>query len=275
MYIGRPNKHHCLGRGGFGEVWRATYANRPVAVKYLIENTPDKSTDFRREVEILECLADVPYVVRIFASDLEATPPYYVMELCAGTLAKMKGKLAKEQQYDLLWHLVHAYKELRLRGIRHRDIKPPNILLRFNDRGFIPVFSDFGIARTLHTGRSEHGSGTPVYTDPLVLAGAPHTESSDIYSIGVTMFEVITGSPDPRQAALGVPGNMLSLLRSMTASDVRLRPSFEAVQAAAHESINMRNSPVWNALEKATGGEVLLALGAGAILAGALWPSKS
>jgi serine/threonine protein kinase len=249
-----------IGRGGFCDVWKVQlHTGQFAAAKFLRENTPRNLADFRREVQFLEGLRNEEYIVNILGKNLYAPMPYYYMELC-----DYIGKLTSEQNCDVLWSLVQAVKAVHRRGWRHRDIKPPNALMRLVKGGMMPILNDFGIARGPlgSTGRPCNGTGTPAYTPPEVLAGREFTQAGDIYSLGITMFELFTGNATRPTATLSVSGKLLPLLGQMTHEDPRERPNIYQVEQQVALAINLRKSPVQNWLANLTGGQFLVGVGA-------------
>lgn len=262
-----------IGRGGYGEVWRARWHGEVVAVKFLRHVTADTRRDFAAEVAKLEALQDLPYIVQIKGKNLHATQPYYWMELCGPTLDKWSGQYPKDDQVNLAFHLIRAIEELHRRGILHRDIKPPNILTRRVGDLIMPVIADFGTARSFDMSRPCHGTGTPVYTAKEIFEGAPFTPAADAYSLGLTLYELITGFPNRPFLDLGIPGHLVDLLRQMIDGDPRRRPTLTQARTRIEGIINQRStSPFWHAVNSATTGEALFvaaaALGGWALLSG-------
>lgn len=256
-----------LGKGGYGEVYRAVLLDgRHVAIKFLNDLSPQGRKDFRSEVNLLESLIDVPYVVQIRGHNVSAPRPFFYMELCSLPISRWIGKLSKHQQIDLLWHLARAYGQLYARGIWHRDFNPNNILTRNVNGYYLPVFADFGIARSVNSSRPCHGTGTLVYTDPFVLAGGEFTAASDIYSLGITMYQIITGFAERPTITLNIPGNLNSLLTRMTDPEPAWRPSPSQIMREANEALALRSSPFKNAIATATGADVLLGAAAVGLL---------
>ena len=197
-----------------GVVWQGTHVGQgvPVAVKVLtLEGSRDPLylASLRNEVRGVAGL-DHSAIVRIFdqgvlpdtvhmstGGDLSPGSPYLVMELLeGGTLVPLCGRMGWAQVWRVLAQILDGLAHAHARGVIHRDIKPSNILLRRQGAGVTLV--DFGLARA---GDRERGGssfldvGTPGYMAPEQILGKKVDEAADIYSIGVIMYEMVTGIP--------------------------------------------------------------------------------
>lgn len=199
-----------LGRGGMGVVYRAqqTSLNREVAVKMVLRGQLASRADldrFRVEAEAAARL-DHPGIVPVYeVGDVEGRP-YFCMKLIDGwTLAERlaDGPLPAREAARILAEVAHAIHFAHERGLLHRDLKPSNILL---DRFGHAHVTDFGLAKQIadvgSLTRTGAVLGTPAYMAPEQAAGArgqvgPH---SDVYSLGVILYHMLTGRP-PFQAA--------------------------------------------------------------------------
>jgi serine/threonine-protein kinase len=177
--------------------------DRPVAIKVLKSEfmESDLGARFRREGRTAARLSH-PNIVQVYDAgedDLDGeTVSYIVMEHVSGgdlrDLIQERGTLSGEEISNLTGvaaGLAHAHEQ----GVVHRDIKPPNILL---DEGGQPKLADFGIARALDaTQATRTGTymGTARYSSPEQLQGKEITPKSDIYSLGATLYEAVTGRP--------------------------------------------------------------------------------
>jgi eukaryotic-like serine/threonine-protein kinase len=187
-----------LGKGGMGEVYRARHVGlgKAVAIKVLAPNLPEQfQVRFAREARAIARL-DHPCCVRILDHGCEAGRRYIAMELLDGpTLASVladEGQLAVSRAIAITRDLVRALAHAHARGVLHRDLKPENIILVA--RGAVII--DFGLA-ALHDAapltRDGMCIGSPSYLAPERLRGAPHDERSDLYALGVILYEMLAG----------------------------------------------------------------------------------
>lgn len=189
-----------VGRGGFGSVFSATQSQlgRRVAVK-LLDLRPDVEIArvFRREAVALGQLSTHPNVVSLYSADItEDGHPYFIMEYApAGSLADrlaQSGVLPWQEVRDIGVAMCDALTAAHSRGIHHRDVKPDNILV--SEHG-TPLLSDFGIATI--AGRtqtqSRNISASLAHASPEQVGGGTITDQSDIYSLGSTMYQLLTG----------------------------------------------------------------------------------
>jgi serine/threonine protein kinase len=214
LIAGRYRLDALLGEGGMGEVWAATHTvtRRAVALKFLKDGLRNKvglRQRFMREASTASALKH-PNVVEILdVFDLEDRTPVLVMELLHGETLGMKlgrdARLSVEETAALLLPVCSAVGTGHALGIVHRDIKPDNIFLaRTADETKVKVL-DFGIAKLtaehyLEGGRSalitDTGSmlGTPCYMAPEQATGEGADHRSDIWSIGVILYECLSGT---------------------------------------------------------------------------------
>ena len=195
-----------IGRGGMGTVYRACdrTTGRVVAVKVLFFGNDDARTR-RRFVHEVRAAArvDHDHIVRLYAtSDPADRVPYFVMEYIAGpSLAELiasRGRIAPREAAALVAQAATGAQAAHAAGLIHSDIKPANILVD-PSTGRAKV-GDFGLARleTETPGHSREGllPGTPAYISPEQARGEPRpAPSSDIYSLGATLYECLTGEP--------------------------------------------------------------------------------
>jgi serine/threonine protein kinase len=199
-----------IGTGGMGTVYRAhqTTVGRDVAIKVLrqeLARDDQAVARFEREGRLAIAL-DHPNLVRVFLTGrLGDGRLYIVMELLAGrTLAEELERLGPpsvERAVILLMKLCAALGAVHAAGVVHRDIKPENVYLvrRGSDADFIKLV-DFGIARVLQTGdvgptttQSGRVFGTATYISPEAATGDDTDHRSDIYSLGVLAYQLLTG----------------------------------------------------------------------------------
>ncbi|MCK6439581.1 MAG: serine/threonine protein kinase, partial [Planctomycetes bacterium] len=202
-----------IGHGATGEVWRAhhhVWNDRVVAVK--IPTNPEFLRGIRKEGLVHDDLSrlDSPHIVRIHGLNLLSTPPYLVMEFVDGSDLRKRlsgGKLTLPETLRIVEGVLKGLNSAHESGIVHRDIKPENILL---DKQGTPKLSDFSIATKAPTTETLRMSletdlegaaslaGTLVYMSPEQRSGGRIDRRSDIYSMGLLLFEMLTGElPQP------------------------------------------------------------------------------
>ncbi|MGE5047366.1 MAG: serine/threonine-protein kinase, partial [Deltaproteobacteria bacterium] len=186
--------------GETGIVYRALDPSlrRHVAIKVLTQRAPRHLEAFRREAQALGKIAH-PAIVRIHeivAGDDEGGRPFIVMEYCEGRpleAALEGGALPPAQAVSILRQVASGLRHAHLCEVVHRDIKPANLML--SDSGEVKIL-DFGIAWLRDAKRDLAGSivlGTPYYMSPEQAMGHGVDPRSDIYSLGITAFQMLTG----------------------------------------------------------------------------------
>lgn len=218
-YLGKYELREQLGRGGMAEVWKAfdTQLERYVAIKLLHANLqadPEFLTRFTREARVIASLHH-PNIVLIHDFQVSRPPEsqtpmaYMVMDYVEGwTLADYICSTSRAGKFPPPIDIVHLFTSIskaldyaHQKGMVHRDIKPANILLDTrnttqNPMGE-PVLTDFGIAKLLGATTATLSGmwlGTPLYMSPEQAQGSPGNERSDIYSLGVILYEMWTGA---------------------------------------------------------------------------------
>jgi eukaryotic-like serine/threonine-protein kinase len=193
-----------LGRGGMGVVYKAyePALTRYVAIKELSPALAHDQTlveRFLREARSMASLND-PHIIQIYFIGQENNQPFFVMEFVDGeslsTVIKREGRLFVGDALKILHQSAKGLSIAHDRGVIHRDIKPGNLML--NQRGQVKI-ADFGIALANHdfnsklTGTGEF-VGTPGYLSPEVCLGKMVDQRSDIFALGIVLFEMLTGS---------------------------------------------------------------------------------
>lgn len=201
-----------IGEGGFGAVYMAEQekpVRRKVALKIIKPgmDTREVIARFESERQAL-AMMDHPNIARVFdAGATENGRPYFVMELVRGipiTEFCDKNKFSTEQRLKLFIAVCHAVQHAHHKGIIHRDIKPSNVMITLHDGVPVVKVIDFGVAkataqklteRTLFTAYGQM-IGTPAYMSPeqAEMSGLDIDTRSDIFSLGVLLYELLTGT---------------------------------------------------------------------------------
>ena len=195
-----------LGQGGMGEVWLATQLSlaRPVAVKVLPKALGQQAgfiDRFRREARSVAQLVH-PHVVQTYASGIQDGTAYFAMEYVEGEdlqqMLRRQGALDFVEAGELAVAIASALGAAHEKGLIHRDVKPSNVML---DRSGAVKVMDFGLAKTI--GDAPGGQdltqsglimGTPNYLSPEQGRGDTLDGRSDLYSMGVVFYEMLTGA---------------------------------------------------------------------------------
>lgn len=189
-----------LGRGGMADVYLAMDTRRQVyvAIKVLREDLaedPEFVRRFRREAEALARL-DHPFIVRFYSFERQSGIAFIVMDYVEGEtlrkhLLEADGPLPGDEVTRILHQVGSALQYAHNEGYIHRDIKPGNILIRKDGTALL---SDFGIARAAETATMTLGPiGAPAYMSPEQIRGEEVTSQTDIYSLGIVLYEMVTG----------------------------------------------------------------------------------
>jgi eukaryotic-like serine/threonine-protein kinase len=200
----RYDRERLLGSGGMSEVYLAydlRLGRRPVALKVLRHQYASNEQfirRFRREASNAASLSGEDNIVAIYdRGEMEDGAYYIAMEYVAGGTLEdrihTRGALPPGEAADIVLQVAQALQAAHRRGIIHRDVKPQNILL--TELGKVKV-ADFGIARAASlTTLTMEGSvmGTPYYISPEQADGAEAKPQSDLYSLGVVLYEMLTG----------------------------------------------------------------------------------
>ena len=202
-----------IGEGGFGVVYMADQlapVKRRVALKIIKLGMDTKQVVARFEAE-RQALAmmDHPNIAKLHdAGTTETGRPYFVMELVKGmplTEFCDLNKLSSQRRLELFVTVCHAVHHAHQKGVIHRDLKPTNVMVTLHDNKPVPQIIDFGVAKAIgqqlteRTMFTSHGQmiGTPAYMSPeqAQMSGLDVDTRSDVYSLGVLLYELLTGSP--------------------------------------------------------------------------------
>ena len=275
-----------LGRGGSSVVYKAHQHefDRFVAVKVLegIDLTHDQQLAFSQELRVMGILDDEPHVVPVYRSGTtKQGRAFLVMQLMSGgslaSRVKAHGPIDTDELLNVGIRIGGALEAAHVRGIRHCDVKPANVLLDSRDT---PMLADFGVSviadSTLEI--TKRLGMTAMYAAPEVIEDEIPTAVSDVYSLGATLFALANGSPpfsaqsdsalihkilsatEPPTLPAGVPQPIRDLIASMMQRDPRDRP--QDMKAVVTELTRLRNltSPIDAATEVPTKTSVMAAI---------------
>ena len=290
--LGKYELQEQLGHGGMAEVWKAldTQLQRYVAIKLLhanLKEDPHFIARFEREAQLIASLHH-PNIVQIHdfqiaSSEEEGTIAYMVMDYVEGqTLADYIRRTSSLGNVPSPTEIVQLFTSIGLavdyahqQGMIHRDLKPANILLdkqntTRNPMGE-PILTDFGLAKLLESPSSTLTAiqlGTPLYIAPEQVTGYAGNERSDIYSLGIILYEMVTGTlpfqgdsptavmsqhlktapPSPMLINPNIPPALEMVILRCLAKDPAARfPSASSLAAAIAEALN---APVPESLGK-------------------------
>ncbi|MCI0533711.1 MAG: serine/threonine protein kinase, partial [Verrucomicrobiales bacterium] len=255
--IGRYKLLEQIGEGGCGVVFMAEQeepVRRRVALKVIKPGMDTKSVIARFEAERQAlALMDHPNIAKVFdAGATESGRPFFVMELIRGikiTDYCDQNSLTTEERLGLFVQVCQAVQHAHQKGIIHRDLKPSNILVTATVEGAaLPVVIDFGIAKATTNQRLTDKTlftafemliGTPAYMSPeqAVLSSADVDTRTDIYSLGVLLYELVTGSTPFDGGALLKAG--LDEIRRVIREVEPVRPSTRLSKMVATDLTNV------------------------------------
>ncbi len=249
--IGRYKLLEKVGEGGCGVVYVAQQTEpvrRRVALKVIKLGMDTKAVVVRFEAERQAlALMDHPNIAKVFdAGSTDTGRPYFVMELVRGikiTDYCDQNNLATQQRLELFMQVCRAVQHAHQKGIIHRDIKPSNILVTLHDGVPVPKVIDFGIAKATE-GRLTDATvytqlhqllGTPAYMSPeqAEMSGLDVDTRSDIYSLGVLLYELLTGRT-PFDAKELISAGIEAMRRTIRETEP-VRPSTRLASLKAEE----------------------------------------
>jgi serine/threonine-protein kinase len=190
-----------IGAGGMGTVFLAfdPALGRRVALKFLHRNDPQQTERFLREARS-QARVEHPNICKVHEVGEVDGRPYIAMQYIEGTsLSELRGSLSTEEAVRLVSEVARAIQAAHRSGLIHRDLKPANILVTLDDAGRRqPYVVDFGLAQD----QSEESltrtgmiSGTPSYLSPEQAQGEALDRRSDVYSLGIVLYELLAGQP--------------------------------------------------------------------------------
>jgi WD40 repeat protein/serine/threonine protein kinase len=200
-----------IGEGGMGLVFMAEQqrpVKRKVALKIIKPGMDSKQVVARFEAERqVLALMNHPNIAQVYdAGATESGRPYFVMELVRGVPITQycdENNLTPRERLELFVAVCHAVQHAHLKGVIHRDLKPTNVLVTLHDGKPVPKIIDFGVAKAINQELTERTLftnfaqmvGTPMYMSPeqAEMSGLDIDTRADIYSLGVLLYELLTG----------------------------------------------------------------------------------
>ena len=253
LIAGKYKLLEAIGEGGMGAVWMAQQiipVKRLVALKLIKAGMDSQNVIARFEAERQALsMMDHPNIARVFDVGTTSTGrPFFVMELVKGTPITEfcdARKMTPKQRLELFVPVCNAIQHAHQKGIIHRDIKPSNVLVALHDDKPVPKVIDFGVAKaighpltekTLHTA-FEQVVGTPAYMSPeqATFNQLDIDTRSDVYSLGVLLYELLTGTT-PIEKARFKQAALMEMLRAVREEEPQ-RPSTRLSSTEAKASI--------------------------------------
>ncbi len=253
IIAGKYTLVEIIGEGGMGSVWRAKQTEpvkRFVAVKLIKTGMDSRQVLARFEAERQAlALMDHPNIAKVLDGGLHEHRPYFVMELVKGvpiTEYCDANRMTPQQRLELFVPVCNAIQHAHQKGIIHRDIKPSNVLVALYDDKPVVKVIDFGIAKATGAALTEQTIdtgfggivGTPQYMSPeqATFNNIDIDTRSDVYALGVLLYELLTGSPPFAQKELEKRG-LLEMLRVVREEEPP-RPSTKLSTADALPSLS-------------------------------------
>ncbi|MDX2023095.1 MAG: serine/threonine-protein kinase [Deltaproteobacteria bacterium] len=231
-----------IGRGGMGEVYEVE--DRLLGTHVALKTVPKNSTEaegaarrVRREV-LLSRKVTHPNVCRVFDIGRHEAALFLTMELLNGEtlrqFLKINGPMSTDAAARVVEPLISGLAAAHAAGIIHRDFKCENIMMIRSELGLRPVITDFGLARNLASPDATRDTfagmfvGTLLYAAPEQLKGTPVTEATDVYSLGLTMYQMLSGGKLPHPSQL--PAEVAQARLEQPARSIRdVRPDVDAI----------------------------------------------
>jgi len=212
-----------IGRGGFGQVWKAKHEILPDKFVAIKIPTDEHFIEQLRSEGILQHTLHHPNIVTTLGLSITSTPPYFIMDLIEGESLrdrlKTAGKLPVGEAVRIITQVTKALAYAHKNGVVHTDIKPENILIDKNGKALL---SDFGLGKvsqnlsaslalegSLITKEGHSIAGTLEYMSPEQQQGEEFGPESDVYSLGIVLFEALTGErPQPQDVPSDLVGGV-------------------------------------------------------------------
>ena len=254
-----------LGAGGAGEIYEAndTYTRKSVAIKILQEKYLgdfEELNRFENEARFASMFFH-PHIIKIYNFDYYNRIPFISYELMRGKTLKdyldERGALSIDEALDDMLQIVDGVKHIHSRGISHNDLKPDNLFIHFD--GSVKI-SDFGIASHFNDPKPETLKASVVYAAPEVLVDKEYSAQSDIYSLGIIFYELLTGktpfmkSKTEEEIAAHLNDNIVSISYSINileaekydyvikkATDRNLKKRYQTVKEMEDDLLKIKN----------------------------------
>ncbi len=234
-------KLNLIGSGGYANVYRAqsVFTKQYVAWKELRVASPENRRRFERERDMLKLYGGMGGAPKLLFDGLQSISPYIIMELSTlGSLEQFVGQPVDVKRC-LRWlvDIAHTLENIQKNKHKHRDIKPSNLLLYYEDGREKVKVSDFGIAQRPDTNgslKTNSPLGTKEYLDPNAVRDNFFYPESDIFALGKTMRELLTGYREPNFfKTIPGPAALTDLINSMTSENLSSRPSPKVIYEVA------------------------------------------